>query len=138
MIHQEEVQIPLMAVGMTHGILRRWIVCSGERVAIGQPIFELETDDAIFEIESFDLGIITTTGIEGQSYEVGTKIGFIEFTEEERVEVEHFGLRLTHGMRQAIEDQRGELTRNEWLREAFSEFIATKLKSEQDGTSNGG
>lgn len=53
-----------MAVGMTHGILRRWIVCSGERVEIGQPIFELETDDAIFEIESLDLGTITTTGIE--------------------------------------------------------------------------
>lgn len=130
MIHQEEVQIPLMAVGMTHGILRRWIVRSGERVAIGQPLFELETDDAIFEIESLDSGAITTTGIEGQTYKVGAKIGFIEFTEEERVEVEYFALRLEHGMRQAIEDQRGGLTRNEWLAEAFCEFIAAKLKSE--------
>jgi pyruvate/2-oxoglutarate dehydrogenase complex dihydrolipoamide acyltransferase (E2) component len=130
MIHQQEVQIPLMAVGMTHGILRRWIVCSGERVAMGQPIFELETQGAIFEIESLDPGVITTTGIEGQSYEVGTKIGFIESTEEERVEVEHFALRVTHGMRQAIEDQRGELTRSEWLGEAFSEFIAAKLKGQ--------
>lgn len=132
MIHHEEVQIPLMAVGMTHGILLRWNVCSGERVAMGQPIFELETQGAIFEIESLDPGVITTTGIEGQSYEVGTKIGSIEFTEEERVEVQHFALRVTHGMRQAIEDQRGELTRNEWLREAFSEFIAAKLKNEQE------
>lgn len=119
-----------MAVGMTHGILRRWIVCSGERVTIGQPIFELETGDAVFEIECLDSGTITTTGIEGQSYEVGTKIGSIEFTEEERVEVKHFALRLTHGMRQAIEDQRGGLTRDEWLRDAFSEFIAAKLKRE--------
>ncbi len=126
-----------MALGMTHGILRRWIVSSGDRVSVGQRIFELETDEAIFEIASLDRGIITTTGIEGQSYEVGAKIGWVEFTEEERIEFEHFALRLTHVMRQAIESQRGELTRNEWLRKAFSEFIAAKLKSDPD-SSNGG
>jgi pyruvate/2-oxoglutarate dehydrogenase complex dihydrolipoamide acyltransferase (E2) component len=127
MTHKEEVQIPLLAENMTRGVLRRWMVDSGARVEVGQPIFELETEDTIFEVESFDRGTITTTGIEGERYEVGAKIGFIEFTEEERIEFEHFGFPLTYEMRQEIDRQRGDLTRKEWLKMAFTEFVATKL-----------
>ena len=87
MMHQGEVQIPLVAEGMTHGVLRRWLVATGDRVERGQSIFELETDDAVWEIESFDSGTITLLGIEGESYEAGAKVGSIECAEEERVEI---------------------------------------------------
>ena len=127
MLHQEEVQIPLLVEGMTHGLLRRWLVESGDRVEIGQPIFEVETDGTVYEVESFDLGTITTTGIEGSSYKVGMKIGLLEFSEEERLEFEHFAVRLTHEMRQAIDEQRGNQSRNKWLQKAFAEFLASKI-----------
>ena len=126
MLHQEEIQIPLLERAMTHGTLRRWLVNSGDWVEIAQPIFELETNETIFEIESFDRGTITTIGSEGEIYEVGAKVGYIEFTEEERIDFERISVRLTHEMRLMIDGQRGDQNRSDWLRESFSEFIAAK------------
>jgi pyruvate/2-oxoglutarate dehydrogenase complex dihydrolipoamide acyltransferase (E2) component len=135
MTHRADVQIPLMSQGMTHGVLRRWLVATGERVSIGQSLFELDTDDAVYEVESLDFGVISTTAVEGRSYPVGTAIGYIEFSEEERVEAEYFVLQLTFEMREAIERERGDRSRNEWLREAFRDFVRQRLKlSEQGGT----
>lgn len=134
MNYHEEVQVPLMTQGMTHGVLERWLVASGDRVEVGQPIFHLEVDGVTLEIENLHPGTITISGMEGSTYEVGAKIGQIECTEEERVETEIFGIHLTYDMRQKIEEQHGSQSRNEWLRKTFSEFIQAKLNQANRST----
>ncbi len=128
MNHQEELEIPLIVDGMTHGTLRRWLVQSGDRVEEGQSIFELETKDATFEVESFCSGLVTTIGIEGERYEVGTKIGYVESSEEQRVQREYFSLDLTFEMREAIEECRGDLTYSQWLSESFFDFVRKRIR----------
>lgn len=131
--HKADLQIPLMAEGMTHGVLRKWLVRTGDRVAVGEVLYELETDDGIWEVESLDLGTITANAQEGSRYPVGAPVGFIEFSEEERIEHEYFALALTHEMRTAIEQQRGDLSRDGWLQAAFDEFVRQKLKPSEAG-----
>ena len=130
--HKVDVQIPLMTPGMTHGVLRKWLVRTGDRIVVGQVIYELETDDAVFEVESLDFGTITTIGAEGCCYPAGALIGAIEFSEEERVDYEHFALKLTCKMREAIDHRRGDLSRAAWLRARFREFLREKLEGGKD------
>lgn len=94
-MHRSEIQIPLFALDMTHGVFLRWLVATGDRVMMGQPLCEVEADDGIYEIENFDYGIVTTMSVEVGRYPVGTVLGYIEFTGEERIAQEFFRERLT-------------------------------------------
>jgi pyruvate/2-oxoglutarate dehydrogenase complex dihydrolipoamide acyltransferase (E2) component len=85
MTHRSEISIPQLSLEMSYGVFRRWLVRTGDRVAMGQPLYELETDDGIYEIGNFDPGIVTTMPVEGVRYPVGAVVGYIEYTEEERV-----------------------------------------------------
>lgn len=122
-----------MAKGMTHGVLRKWLVRTGDRVSIGQVLYELDVGGATIEVVSLDLGVITVAAGEGSRVPVGRVIGFIEFTEEERIDYEHFAVALTHKMRTLIDQERGDLSRAAWLRSAFQEFVRNRLESSEPG-----
>jgi pyruvate dehydrogenase E2 component (dihydrolipoamide acetyltransferase) len=53
-----EIRIPRLGWSMDDGVFVRWLKQPGERIAVGDPLFELEGDKALQEIEAVDAGIL--------------------------------------------------------------------------------
>jgi pyruvate/2-oxoglutarate dehydrogenase complex dihydrolipoamide acyltransferase (E2) component len=73
-----EVRIPSLGVGMTEGTIAEWLVGSGQQVAEGQPLYELENEKSVQEVESPASGVVTILVAADAAYEVGTLIATIE------------------------------------------------------------
>jgi pyruvate/2-oxoglutarate dehydrogenase complex dihydrolipoamide acyltransferase (E2) component len=73
-----EVLLPKIGFSMNEGVLTRWLVEDGASVAQGQPLYELESDKSLQEVEAPATGrlkiIVTATG---ETYPVGTVLGEI-------------------------------------------------------------
>ena len=48
------VQMPQLSDTMTEGTLIRWLVKVGDKVDVGDPLAEVETDKATMEMVAFD------------------------------------------------------------------------------------
>jgi pyruvate dehydrogenase E2 component (dihydrolipoyllysine-residue acetyltransferase) len=73
-----EITIPRLGWNMDEGVFVAWLKQDGELIKAGEPIFSLETDKAVQEIESLDSGRlrIAPGGPQpGQTVAVGTVIG---------------------------------------------------------------
>ncbi|MGC8641593.1 MAG: dihydrolipoamide acetyltransferase family protein [Isosphaeraceae bacterium] len=73
-----EITIPRLGWNMDEGVFVGWLKQDGELIKAGEPIFSLETDKAVQEIESLDSGRlqIAPDGPQpGQTVAVGTVIG---------------------------------------------------------------
>jgi pyruvate/2-oxoglutarate dehydrogenase complex dihydrolipoamide acyltransferase (E2) component len=58
-------------------VMSRWFKTAGERVAKGEPLFEVATDKA--EVEALDTGVLSRILLaEGQSAEPGETIAYID------------------------------------------------------------
>jgi 2-oxoisovalerate dehydrogenase E2 component (dihydrolipoyl transacylase) len=74
-------RLPDLGEGLTEAELVRWIVAIGDRVAVDQPIAEVETAKSIVELPSPFEGIVAMLhGEEGQTIEVGSP--FMEVSSE--------------------------------------------------------
>lgn len=69
--------IPKLQMSTTEGTLAEWLVEDGARVEAGQPIYSLETDKSVQEIEAPESGRLTQKVAAGETYPVGTEIGVI-------------------------------------------------------------
>jgi pyruvate/2-oxoglutarate dehydrogenase complex dihydrolipoamide acyltransferase (E2) component len=72
------INIPKLGVSMTEGTLVEWLVSDGQSVQAGDVIYRIETDKVENEIEAPVAGTVRLSGVEGETYEVGTQIGSIE------------------------------------------------------------
>ena len=72
------INIPKLGVSMTEGTLVEWLVSDGQSVQAGDVIYRIETDKGENEIEAPVAGTVRLSGVEGETYEVGTQIGSIE------------------------------------------------------------
>jgi pyruvate/2-oxoglutarate dehydrogenase complex dihydrolipoamide acyltransferase (E2) component len=72
------INIPKLGVSMTEGTLVEWLVADGDSVQVGDILYRVETDKVENEIEAPVAGIMRISGVEGETYEVGTQIGAIE------------------------------------------------------------
>lgn len=72
------INIPKLGVSMTEGTLVEWMVSDGQRVEAGEVLYRLETDKVENDIEAPVAGVVHLTGVEGETYQVGTQIGTIE------------------------------------------------------------
>ncbi len=61
----------------TEGKLSEWLVEDGAMVEAGQPIYSLETDKSVQEIEAPESGKLVHKQPAGETYAVGTEIGEI-------------------------------------------------------------
>jgi pyruvate/2-oxoglutarate dehydrogenase complex dihydrolipoamide acyltransferase (E2) component len=73
-----ELRIPSLGASMTEGTLTEWLVSDGDSVKTGDPIYALESEKALQEIESPASGVIRIVGKAGGTYPVGEFIGQIE------------------------------------------------------------
>ena len=53
-----EITIPRLGWNMDEGVFVAWLKNDGDTVKAGEPIFSLETDKAVQEIESLDSGTL--------------------------------------------------------------------------------
>ncbi len=72
-----KLTIPRLEMSMTEGTLAEWLVEDGRDVALGEPIYVLETDKAAQEIEAPEAGRLVHKVAAGEIYEVGVEIGEI-------------------------------------------------------------
>lgn len=73
-----ELRIPLISMSMEEGILAEWLVADGAQVDIGTPVYAVETDKSVQEVEAPAAGTLKIIGKTGDTYKVGDLIGTIE------------------------------------------------------------
>lgn len=74
----QQVVLPQLGFSMTEGTLVEWLVKDGQEVAAGAPLFSLETDKSVQDIESPASGTISLLKAAGELYPVGEVLAVIE------------------------------------------------------------
>lgn len=75
-----EITIPRLGWSMDEGVFGEWLKADGEFVEAGEPVFTLESDKALQEVESVDGGFLSINPngpVEGDTVTVGTLIGYL-------------------------------------------------------------
>ena len=73
-----EILLPKLGFSMTDGELREWLIADGAHVQAGEPLFSIESDKSVNEVESPATGILRIIVEVGESYPVGTILATIE------------------------------------------------------------
>jgi pyruvate/2-oxoglutarate dehydrogenase complex dihydrolipoamide acyltransferase (E2) component len=71
------VKIPKLNFSMSEGTITSWLVADGARVEAGTPLYELEAEKSVQEIESPASGSLKIRVQAGETCPVGTVIGEI-------------------------------------------------------------
>ena len=72
-----EVRIPSIGFSTQEGTLTEWLVADGDSVEAGQPLYALELDKSVQEIESPASGTLKVIAAAGEVYEIGALIAEI-------------------------------------------------------------
>lgn len=73
-----ELRIPKLGVSMEEAVLTEWLVANGATVTVGTPVYALETDKSVQEVEAPADGVLTIIGEAGETYPVGELIGRLD------------------------------------------------------------
>jgi pyruvate/2-oxoglutarate dehydrogenase complex dihydrolipoamide acyltransferase (E2) component len=73
-----EIMLPQIGFAMTEGTISEWLAVDGARLEAGQPLFVLEADKSVNEIEAPAAGILRILKAAGDTYPVGTVLGLVE------------------------------------------------------------
>ncbi len=74
----QEVLLPQLGFSMTDGGVAEWLVRNGASVEVGTPLFSIETDKAVEEVQSSVAGKIRILKEAGRTYPVGEVLAIIE------------------------------------------------------------
>ncbi len=73
-----EILLPKIGFSMNEGQIAEWLARDGDAVSEGQPLFSLEADKSTNEVEAPASGTLRIVAEPGETYEVGTVLGYIE------------------------------------------------------------
>jgi len=73
-----EIVLPKIGFSMNEGQVAEWLVEDGGEVVEGQPLYALEADKSTNEVDAPASGRLRITSAVGETYEVGTILGYIE------------------------------------------------------------
>ncbi len=73
-----EITLPRLGQGMESGVIVRWLKQEGETVAIGDPLYELDTDKVTQEVEAEVEGVLQKIVVAEGEVDVGATIAMIE------------------------------------------------------------
>jgi pyruvate/2-oxoglutarate dehydrogenase complex dihydrolipoamide acyltransferase (E2) component len=73
-----EILVPKLGFAVSSNVVAEWLVGDGMQVTEGQPLYSLETDKAVTEIEAPGSGRLQILVPAGTSCEIGTVLGLIE------------------------------------------------------------
>ena len=74
----EKITVPTLGESVTEATVSKWLKSQGEKVAIDEPIVELETDKVNVEVPAPSNGVLGTIEVkEGETVNVGSLLGTI-------------------------------------------------------------
>lgn len=73
-----EILLPKIGFSMSEAQIAEWLVEDGSQVIEGQPLYLLEADKSTNEVEAPATGTLRIKVQAGETYEVGTLLGYIE------------------------------------------------------------
>jgi pyruvate/2-oxoglutarate dehydrogenase complex dihydrolipoamide acyltransferase (E2) component len=73
-----EILLPKIGFSMNEGQIAEWLAADGSEVKEGDPLFSLEADKSTNEVEAPATGKLRIVAAVGETYEVGTVLGYIE------------------------------------------------------------
>ena len=73
-----EVLLPKLGFSMNEGVLAEWLVKDGAEAREGEPLYALESDKSVQEVDSPASGVLKILKEPGETYEVGTLLAVIE------------------------------------------------------------
>lgn len=71
------IKIPKLGMSMTEATLVEWLAADGARVEAGTPIYSVETDKSVQEVESPVSGKLQILAEAGETFDVGHLIAKI-------------------------------------------------------------
>lgn len=76
---EKEIKMPKLRPEMKEGVLCAWLKEEGDRVSVGEPVFEIESDKVVNQVESTENGVIKKLLFEdGDTVAVDTAVAIIE------------------------------------------------------------
>jgi len=72
------VCIPLVSMSMSEGKVVQWHVADGGRVEAGQPLYSIETEKTVVDIEAPATGSVHHKVPEGETVPVGGEVAVID------------------------------------------------------------
>ena len=80
----EKIIVPTLGESVTEATVSKWLKNQGEKVAVDEPIVELETDKVNVEVPSPSNGVLESISVnEGETVNVGALLGMINESVEE-------------------------------------------------------
>ncbi|BAI74731.1 biotin/lipoyl attachment domain-containing protein (plasmid) [Azospirillum sp. B510] len=73
-----QVLLPKNGFSMNEGVLNEWLVADGATVAEGPPLYALESDKSVQDIEAPASSTLCIVAAVGEIYELGTLLAVIE------------------------------------------------------------
>ena len=55
---ETEIKMPKLRPEMKEAVLCAWLKNEGDRISVGEPIFEIETDKVVNQIEATESGVL--------------------------------------------------------------------------------
>ncbi len=72
-----EVLLPKIGFSMNEATLSQWLIADGAKVAAGEPLYSIESEKSVEEIESPASGTLKIMAVVGETYTVGTVLAEI-------------------------------------------------------------
>ena len=72
------LRVPKLAVSMQTGVLTAWLAQDGERIDQGQPLYTLEIEKSVMDVQAPATGVLKRIGVENETYKVGEILGEID------------------------------------------------------------
>jgi len=111
----EEITVPLLSSEPNErNKITTWHVKSGQHVTVGEPIFDIETSEQVYSIESQFSGFITIAQSEGSTHEIGDVLGTI-LCDVDPEGYRTIGIELSEDIVAIVDSHRGQLTRRDFL-----------------------
>lgn len=73
-----EILLPKLGFDMNEGILTEWMAADGADVKEGEPLYAIESDKSVNEIEAPTSGRLRIIAQPQETYEVGTVLGYLD------------------------------------------------------------
>lgn len=76
---EKKINMPKLAPEMESGVLCAWLKEEGESVAAGEPLFEIETNKVVNQVEATTSGVLKRQLVEeGDTVRVDTAVAVVE------------------------------------------------------------
>lgn len=76
---EKKINMPKLAPEMESGVLCAWLKEEGESIAAGEPLFEIETNKVVNQVEATTSGVLKKQLVEeGDTVRVDTAVAVVE------------------------------------------------------------